>query len=75
VERHVALADGPELHLDSLPTMQRGEVIDSDTPSLEELERRYIRKLLEKFAGNREKDSRHTRVSARASGRERGWCE
>jgi len=35
--------------------MQRGEVIDSDTPSLEELERRYILKLLEKFAGNREK--------------------
>ena len=55
VERHVALADAPELHLESLPNTARGEIIDSDTPSLEELERRYILKLLEKFEGNREK--------------------
>ncbi|MDT8405004.1 sigma-54 dependent transcriptional regulator [Sulfuriflexus sp.] len=55
VERHVALADGPVLHVESLPSLRRGEVIDSDNPSLEELERRYILKLLEKFGGNREK--------------------
>ncbi|WP_126452139.1 sigma-54-dependent transcriptional regulator [Sulfuriflexus mobilis] len=55
VERHVALADGPELHLESLPVMPRGEAIDSDNPTLEELEQRYILKLLDKFDGNREK--------------------
>jgi len=55
VDRHVALAVDPVLHVESLPSLRRGEVIDSDNPSLDELERRYILKLLEKFGGNREK--------------------
>jgi len=32
--------------------------IDADTPSLEELERRYILKTLQRFAGNREQSAR-----------------
>lgn len=57
VERHVALSDGAVLHLDSLPSLARGDSIDGDFPSLEELERRYILKVLEKYAGNREKSA------------------
>jgi len=55
VERHVALADGPELTLEDLGPASSSHEIDSDTPTLEELERRYILKVLDKFAGNREK--------------------
>ena len=54
VERHIALADAPILHLEGLPAARPGVGIDNDTPSLAELERRYILKLLEKFDGNRE---------------------
>jgi len=55
VERHVALADAPIMHLDALPSLTVGDALDADLPSLQELERRYILKLLERFGGNREK--------------------
>jgi len=56
VERHVALADAEVLSLEGLPTINsKGNAIDADFPSLEELERRYILKLLEKYSDNREK--------------------
>lgn len=55
IERHVALADDAIMHLEKLPSLARGDAIDADNPSLEELERRYILKLLDKFAGSREK--------------------
>ncbi|HEB58097.1 MAG TPA: sigma-54-dependent Fis family transcriptional regulator [Gammaproteobacteria bacterium] len=57
VERHIALADGPELHIDELaagPVRASGDITE-DIPSLAELERRYILKLLEHFNDNREK--------------------
>ena len=63
VERHVALADGPELRLEGLepapepPGHAPGEggAIDADLPTLAELERRYILKVLERFGGSRER--------------------
>ncbi len=57
VERHVALADGPVLHLEELPPSipPAGDGIDRDLPTIGELERRYIYKLLERFGGSREK--------------------
>lgn len=59
VERHVALADGNVLHLDGLgrlrPASRAGAgELDHDLPSLEELERRYILKVLAHFQDNRE---------------------
>lgn len=64
VERLVALADGPRLHLDQplrgigpipLTSVSPGETaIDHDHPTLEELERRYVLKTLERLDGNRE---------------------
>jgi len=55
VERSIALADGPALHLEQ-ELMQHTERqgIDSDNPSLELLEKRYILKILERCSGNRE---------------------
>jgi len=55
VERHVALAEGEILTIEELPTIVKGDSIDADIPLLEELEKRYILKLLEKYSGNREK--------------------
>ncbi|MCK4742537.1 MAG: sigma-54-dependent Fis family transcriptional regulator [Sulfuriflexus sp.] len=56
VERHVALADSELLSLEGLPTINpKGNAIDADLPTLEELDRRYILKLLEKYSNNREK--------------------
>jgi DNA-binding NtrC family response regulator len=60
VERHVALAESPELHLmDSLqevPLAQAGrQLLDYDQPDLQTLERRYIERVLESMQGNREK--------------------
>lgn len=55
VERYVALADSPQLRIEeklSGPEQQAG--MFSDEPPLEELERRYIMHLLDKYAGNRE---------------------
>jgi len=57
VERHIALADGPELHVDEIsgPPADGAGGIDADLPEMNELERRYILKVLERFGGNREK--------------------
>jgi len=62
VERHIALADGPELYLnDTLdgalaPTVSaNSSCIDHDHPDLHTLEQRYIEKVLEQMEGNREK--------------------
>ena len=56
VERHVALADGPVLELEPLPAAPpRGDDIDADWPTLQELERRYILRVLEHCGGSREK--------------------
>ncbi len=55
VERHVALADGPLMHLDTITSLRGQEQIDSDLPTLAELERRYIEKILQRFNNSREK--------------------
>jgi DNA-binding NtrC family response regulator len=60
VERHVALASQPVLRLEDLPetavTEEKPENhLEADMPTLEELERRYILKVLAHFDGNREK--------------------
>jgi DNA-binding NtrC family response regulator len=62
IERHVALADGSELHLQGLGHLKPGpapvaeaDSIDADLPGLEELEKRYILKLLAHYQNNREK--------------------
>jgi len=57
VERHIALADDEVLVLKELPNQiqANGSGIDSDMPSLEELEKRYICKILDQNGGNREK--------------------
>jgi transcriptional regulator with PAS, ATPase and Fis domain len=55
VERSVALADGPVLHVAELGMLATSNAIDSGLPSLEELERRYILKLLDMYQGSREK--------------------
>ncbi|MEJ2361574.1 MAG: sigma-54 dependent transcriptional regulator [Gammaproteobacteria bacterium] len=59
VERYVALADHAVLHIDGLgrlrpPATVAGDTIDSDLPSLDELERRYILKVLAHYQDNRE---------------------
>jgi DNA-binding NtrC family response regulator len=60
IERHVALADGTQLQVESLSQLKPAGVksgatgIDADTPALEELERRYILKILHSVQGNRE---------------------
>jgi len=58
VERHIALADGDLMTIGKLsemkPSSLTGEGIDADLPTLSELERRYILKLLDLFNGNRE---------------------
>lgn len=59
VERHIALADSPVLtleELDDLSVKENSQVcIDMDWPSLSELERRYILKVLTFNKENREK--------------------
>lgn len=58
VERHIALADGQLMHVDELSglkTAKKGSGIDRDLPTLAELERRYILKLLQEFNDNRER--------------------
>lgn len=59
VERHIALADGPDLilkTLDSLQINKEEEVgLDADWPTLPELEQRYILKVLTHHKNNREK--------------------
>ena len=59
VERHVALADTaemtPEESFGTSPLTSRGDGIDNDMPTLAELERRYIEKVLQRCDGNRKK--------------------
>ena len=60
IERAVALSDSEEIDLqlggeDTAPTEPDGSAIDSDLPTLETLERRYIEKTLAHTDGNREK--------------------
>ena len=61
IERAVALSDNEILHLDDIPVSVQApgqdnvSHIDSDQPTLAELERRYIFKLLEANNNNREK--------------------
>jgi DNA-binding NtrC family response regulator len=55
VERHVALADRPLMHLETITSLRGEEHIDSDLPALAELERRYILKVLDRFNQNRER--------------------
>jgi len=55
IERSIALADGPALHLDDINSIRSGASIDSDLPRLAELEKRYIYKVLDRFNGSREK--------------------
>ncbi|MEW5837746.1 MAG: sigma-54 dependent transcriptional regulator [Pseudomonadota bacterium] len=76
IERHVALAEQPTLHIEpgnaasampavsAPPSVKPGmslsseACIDADHPSLEELERRYILKTLQRLDGNRELTAR-----------------
>ncbi len=61
IERAVALSDSEILHLDEIPVSvqapgQEGDIrIDSDLPTLAELEKRYILKVLQASNDNREK--------------------
>ena len=56
VERHIALADTQQLQLEDMPaTVAVTSDIDTDLPTLETLERRYILKLLDHFEGSRER--------------------
>ena len=55
VERYIALADSPVLNIDnSLIGTESSEGIDSDSPTLEVLEKRYILNTLNKCSGNKE---------------------
>jgi DNA-binding NtrC family response regulator len=55
IERSIALADTPIMKLEEISSLRSTDTIDSDLPSLEELERRYIFKLLERFNDSRDK--------------------
>ena len=58
VERHIALADGPVLSIDQvLLGSDSNNGIDADSPTLEELEKRYIIKTLDKCNGNKEQSA------------------
>lgn len=59
VERSIALADGSILHIEqsALPASSHSG-IDADNPTLEQLEKRYIIKVLEQCQGNREQTAR-----------------
>lgn len=55
VERYIALADSPILNIDNnLIGKESSEGIDTDAPTLEVLEKRYIMNTLNKFNGNKE---------------------
>ncbi len=56
VERHIALADQPLLHVSALPGGGAAKAdLERGDPTLEELERRYILKILGQHEGNRER--------------------
>ncbi len=54
VERHIALADQPIMQVQNLAAANTGNVLDDDLPELDELERRYILKVLAHFNDNKE---------------------
>ncbi len=63
IERTVALSDNEILHLDDIPKPVEApggneEQIDSDQPTLAELEKRYIIKLLDENNDNKEKTAK-----------------
>lgn len=55
IERSVALADSPVMKFEEINSLRSTDTIDSDLPSLDELERRYIFKLLDRFNDSRDK--------------------
>ena len=55
IERSIALADAPIMKLDEITSLRSTDTIDGDLPSLEQLEKRYILKLLERFNDSRDK--------------------
>ena len=55
IERSVALADSATMKLEEISSLRSTDTIDSDLPSLDELERRYILKLLDRFNDSRDK--------------------
>ena len=55
IERSVALADSSIMKLEEITSLRSTDTIDSDLPSLEELEKRYILKLLDRFDDSRDK--------------------
>lgn len=55
IERSIALADSPTMKLEEITSLRSTDTIDSDLPNLEELEKRYILKLLERFDDSRDK--------------------
>ena len=55
IERSIALADTPVMKLDEITSLRSTDTIDSDLPTLEELEKRYILKLLKRFNDSRDK--------------------
>jgi len=55
IERSIALADSPIMQLNEISSLRSTDTIDSDLPTLEELERRYILKLLNRFSDSRDK--------------------
>jgi len=58
VERNIALADEPILHIDNdILNATNEQGIDTDTPTLEALEKRYIMKILDRCNGNKEQTS------------------
>lgn len=55
VERNIALADSDVISLDEVTSIRSLDQIDSDLPTLAELEHRYILKVLNRFDQSREK--------------------
>ncbi|MEJ2142853.1 MAG: sigma-54 dependent transcriptional regulator [Gammaproteobacteria bacterium] len=55
VEKNIALADGKIMHLNEVSSLRGETGIDSDLPTLAELEKRYIYKTLNRFNNSREK--------------------
>ena len=55
IERSVALADNSIMKIEEINSLRSSDTIDSDLPSLEELEKRYILKLLDRFNDSRDK--------------------
>jgi len=55
IERSVALADTPIMQLEEISSLRSTDTIDSDLPTLEILEQRYIFKLLDRFNDSRDK--------------------